>query len=98
MTIKTFAPAGTATATIAATAASASTALDGLSSAVRVVNAGPNIAFIRFTRGASTALATDMPISSGATETFTKGSADTVSAICSATQTATLYFTNGEGL
>lgn len=97
MTLKTFAPKGDATVPIAGTTSSATGLLDVYSNAVRVVNAGPNMAFIRFTTGASTAVATDMPIASGATETFTKGSADRVSAIC-ATGTAALYFTNGEGL
>ncbi len=96
MTLKTFFPSGT-TVSIAGTVASASATLDANSAAVRVVNAGPNMAFIRFTTGASTALLTDMPIAAGATETFTKASANTVSAICG-TGTATLYFTNGEGL
>ncbi|MES2148597.1 MAG: hypothetical protein V4508_02280 [Pseudomonadota bacterium] len=97
MTLKTFAPKGDATVPIAATTASASAALDKYSSAVRVVNGGTAMAFIRFSTGAATAVVTDMPIASGATETFTKGSADTVSAI-TASGTAALYFTNGEGL
>lgn len=98
MTIKTFSPSGAATATIAATAASASATLDGLCSVVRVVNLGPNKAFIRFGTGATTAALTDMPIAANSTEVFTKGSQTTVAAICAATETANLYFTNGEGL
>lgn len=97
MTIKAFMPTGAATAPIAATAASASVALDQYSNAVRVVNLGPNKAFIRFTVGASPAVLTDMPIAANSTEVFTKGTATIVSAICAATETAALYFTNGEG-
>lgn len=100
MTLKTFSPAGGgvgSTVSIAGTIASASATLDAYSAAVRVFNAGPNVAFLRFTTGASTATGSDMPIAAGATETFTKGSATNVSAIC-ASGTAALYFTNGEGL
>lgn len=96
MTLKTFFPSGT-TVSIAGTVASASATLDANSSAVRVFNAGPNVAFIRFTTGASTATGSDMPVAAGATETFTKGSANNVSVIC-ASGTAAIYFTNGEGL
>ena len=41
---------------------------------------------------------TDMPIAANSTEVFTKGSQPFVAAICAATETAALYFTNGEGL
>ena len=97
MTLKTFAPKGDATVPIAGTTASASATLDQHSNVVRVVNAGPDIAFIRFGKGATTAVVTDMPILSGATETFTKGDNTTAAAI-TASGTAALYFTNGEGL
>lgn len=97
MTLKTFFPKGDATVSIAATTATASATLDVYSNAVRVVNAGTGTAFLRFGKGATTATVTDMPILSGATETFTKGDSTTVAAI-TATGTATLYFTNGEGL
>jgi hypothetical protein len=65
---------------------------------MRIVNVGPNTAFIRFGVGAQTAVTTDMPIPSGAIEVFTKaGDADTVAAICAAAQTATVYVTCGQG-
>lgn len=71
-------------------------------SQIRVYNAGPNPAFIRWgivAQGAVTASATtDMIIPVGNTETFNKGTGtDTFAAICSAAQTATLYVTAGEG-
>lgn len=99
MTLKTFAPTSAATAAIAATTTSAAVNLDAYSNAVRVVNAGPNFAFLKFQTQAAPvdATLTDMPLAPGATETFTIGSADRVAAIC-ATGTAALYFTNGEGL
>jgi hypothetical protein len=98
MTLKTFAPKGDATVPLAASAATASATIDKFSNACRVYNAGPSLAFIRFSTGAATALTTDMPMPAGGVETFTKGSADTVAAICGAAGTASLYFTNGEGL
>lgn len=68
-------------------------------SVMRIVNAGPNTAFIRWGVGAQTALATDMPILAGAIEVFSKAAdVDTVAAICAASQTATIYITCGEGL
>lgn len=95
--IKVFTPSG-ATVNIAATAASASVAIDGNSNVVRVYNKGPNVAFVSFSLGASTATLTDMPIAVGATEKFTKGMGNTASAICAATETATIYLTCGDGI
>lgn len=97
MTLKAFAPSGAPTAKISATIASASVAIDQSSAAVRVMNAGPNIAFLKFSYGASTATITDMPIAVGATEVFTVATNNVASAICE-TGTASVYFTNGEGL
>lgn len=97
MTLKTFFPKGDATVSVAATTTSASATLDAHSNVVRVVNAGADTVFIRFGKGATTATATDMPVLAGATETFTKGDSTTV-AVLAAASTATVYFTNGEGL
>lgn len=98
MTIKTFHPNGLLTATIAASAASSSTALDQFSDAVRIQNKGPNEVFIQFGNSAVAATTAHMPIASGATETFTKGALTHVAAICGAGETATVRFTCGEGL
>lgn len=66
--------------------------------AIRIVNAGPNTAFVRWGTGTQTALATDMPILAGTVEVFSKSpDATTIAAIAAATQTATLYITCGEG-
>jgi len=91
-----FTPSAT-TQSIAATTTSASATVIANQPCVRVYNVGPSIAFVRFTAGASTALVTDMPVAAGAIELFTKGDADTVSAI-TASGTATIYLTVGEGV
>lgn len=98
MTIKTFAPNGQSTATLAATATSGNVALDQFSSAVRVHNKGPNEAFIQFGASDVAASVSHMPIPAGTTAVFTKGIATHVAGICAATETATLRFTSGEGV
>lgn len=97
MTVKTFAPNGENTAQLVAGVASARVALDPYASVVRVLNAGPNLAYIRFGDSTVTATNARMPIPSGSTELFTKATASHVAAITD-TGTATLYFTNGEGI
>lgn len=110
-----FGPNSSKTKIISGTATSSSVTLDatdvqstpspansgpsGGHSVMRLVNAGPNTAFVRWGIGAQTALATDMPLLAGVTEVFSKsGADDTVAAICAATQTATVYVTCGEGI
>lgn len=101
-TVIPFTPAQPAfTQTISVTNASASitfAAGQGLEmGAVRLVNAGASTVFVRWGVGAQTAVAaTDMPILSGTTEVFAKGLADHLAAI-TASSTATLYVTCGEG-
>lgn len=97
MTLKTFAPSSAATVKVAATTTSGSGTLETYSAAVRVYNDGPNLAFVRFTHGAGTATSADIPVPAGAIETFTVPGIDTASVICSV-GTASVYFTNGEGL
>lgn len=87
-----FAPG--ATSTLAASTTSASVSIDPYATAVRVLNAGSQLAFIRF---AGTATTADLPIPSGATEVFTKNGAASIAAITAAS-TTTLYVTTGEGL
>jgi hypothetical protein len=90
-----------ATQTLSGTSVSSSVTLTAAGKAafnVRLHNAGPNIAFVRYGVGAQTAVATtDFPLPVGAVEAFFKGPADTIAVICSATQTATVYVTPGEG-
>lgn len=69
-----------------------------LGSQVRVYNAGPNVAFVRFGPASPTAVTTDIPIAPGSIELFHKGGAVGTAAICATGQTATVYFTAGEGL
>lgn len=62
----------------------------------RIVNAGPNAAFIRWGHGAQTALLTDLYFPVGNTEIFDKAQANSIAAICS-TGTAVLYIAIGNG-
>lgn len=85
---------------LACTNASASVTLSPAaiaSNGIRVYNSGTVTAFIRATTGASTAaIATDMPIPPGLVEVLSKGVCDTISGI-TASGSATLYLTPGEG-
>lgn len=95
---KTFMPTDADTVSIAATITSARVALDQYSSVVRVQNKGPGEVFIQFGSGTVVSTTAKMGIASGATETFTKGAATHVAAVCAGADTATVRFTNGEGL
>lgn len=70
-------------------------------SVMRIVvlgTAGTGVVFLRWGTGAQTALLTDMPILPGMTEVFTKANTvDTVAAITSGSDTATIWVTCGEG-
>lgn len=71
-------------------------------SQIRVYNAGPNPAYLRWGRASLTTVTasttTDMIIPVGEIETFNKGAwVDTIAAICLAGQTAVLTITPGEG-
>jgi len=95
-----FIPSG-ATKSLSASGTSASVALTGpgRSASVRIVNAGPNTAFIRFTATTPTAVTTDMPILPGTVEIFDMPeSAAYLGAICASGKTATLYATTGQGV
>ena len=95
--IKTFAPNGDITAQLVAGVTSSRVAVDKNSNAVRVLNAGPNLAYIQFGDSTVASANTRMPIPVGNTELFTKANATHVAAICDS-GSATLYFTSGEGL
>lgn len=97
MTIKTFAPNGQNTAQLSAGVTSASVAIDPNSSVVRVLNAGPNLAYINFGKAGITADNAKMPLPVGATELFTKSNSTHVAAIVDS-GSAVLYFTSGEGI
>lgn len=97
MTLKTFAPSGADTVTLAAATTSARAQLDPNSSTVRVVNDGTATAFLQFGDSNVASSAAKMPIKAGETETFTKGANTHVAAV-TASGTTNLYFTNGEGL
>jgi hypothetical protein len=112
MQTEAFEPAGSSgagcTATLTATGAvSVSVALvdpagrgvAGASNKVLVVNTNTGVAFVRFTKGASTALATDFPILPGAYKVIKiNPNADTFSAILGAAGTLPIYAVTGDGL
>lgn len=99
MTIKTFMPSGYDTVQLSANGtASATVAVDPNSAVVRVYNAGPNLAYIRFGSATDAATTAKIPIAIGSTELFTKGQQPNVAAICDAGNTAVLFFTAGEGI
>lgn len=93
--IPTFAP-GNVTSNVVASTTSATAAMDANALVVRVYNSGSVTAFIRFGRTTATATTSDMPLPPGAVETFSKGSYDVLAAI-TASGTATVYVTSGEG-
>lgn len=95
---KPFMPTDADTVSISASSTSARVALDQNSSAVRVYNAGPGVAFITFGGSSVTSTVNRLPVPVGAVEKFTKGGTTHVAAICAGADTATLRFTNGEGL
>lgn len=97
MTLKTFAPSGADSITLAVTTTSAQASIDANSSTVRIVNNGTGDAFLTFGTGATVSTTAKMLLKAGATETFTKGTSSTVAAICAAGSTS-LNITNGEGL
>lgn len=92
--------------------ASTSTALPNIGNSVRIVNEGPNVAFISIGTGAQTATlpnatvtATSTPVLAGTDITLsipytptTSGLTLNISAICRASGTATLDVQVGEGL
>jgi hypothetical protein len=78
------------------TAASSSITISAGAPALYVYNAGTGLAFIRWTQGASNAVATDLPLPPGTVQVFSKGPEDTFSAICPG-GTATVYVTPGAG-
>lgn len=81
-------------------ATSTSTSIDlkaGLTD-YRIYNKGPNTVHIRVGVGSQTATTSDMPIPSGAAETFSmQPTDDTMAFVCANTETATVYVTQGLG-
>ncbi|MEI7605889.1 MAG: hypothetical protein WCJ64_00760 [Rhodospirillaceae bacterium] len=89
---KQFCP--TSTVKLAPLLSSVSAAIPTGTTALRIYNSGPSLAFVRWGTGAQTATVNDLPLASGVTEMFGKASAnDTVAAIT--TGMATLYVSAG---
>lgn len=101
MTSSVFAPKSGETFNISATSTSASVTMTAIAAGadnLRIYNAGSGTVFVRMGRGAQTADASNsVPIPAGSVECFFKGGADTVAAVCASGNTATVYFTPGEG-
>lgn len=87
--------------TIGATSTSSSVTLSAIgtdATEILLVNRGPNTAKFRFGIGAQTAVfATDCPIPSGASFVIGKGNANTVAAITTGAETASLDVQPGYG-
>lgn len=64
---------------------------------MRVYNAGTQLAFARWGTGAQTATTSDMPLVPGVVEVFSKAWPDNTFAAITASSTATIYITCGEG-
>jgi len=77
-------------------AVSASVAINAVSKAVRVVNSGANICYVRVGSGAQTANTSDTPVRSGESIILGKGDGDDTLAHISAAGT-TLHVQTGEG-
>lgn len=96
--------ANSATVNIAATTSTGNVALGGSGYghggiSVRIYNAGPATVFIEFgTSAVTAATATSIPVPAGAIETQVVGPAITHVAAITASGTATVYFTPGQGL
>lgn len=101
MNVQPFTPNFSKTKTISATSSSSSITLDSTdlvgNNVMRIANAGTATAFVRWGTGAQTALTSDMPVLSGTIEVFTKDPTTTVVAAITASSTATVYVTCGEG-
>ena len=85
------------TVNIAATTSTGNVTL-GIGAVVRVYNAGTVPVFIKFGIAGVTAATTDMPIPPGIVEVFTEPSGATTVAAITASGTATVYFTSGQGI
>lgn len=64
---------------------------------MRVYNAGTAVVFCRWGNGAQTAVVTDMPLIPGVVEVFSKANQDDTFAGITASSTATVYISCGEG-
>jgi hypothetical protein len=91
-----FTPSPGGSTTIGVTTSTASKTIQSQPRQVRLYNSGDVAVFVRWGKGAQSAVTTDMAIAPGATEAFTKEDADTIAAITES-GSATLYITCGTG-
>lgn len=86
------------TLTVAATETSSSQAFAGTGDQVVIQNAGPNTAFVKFGASGVASTTAEFPVFSGSSVQLSRAPTQThVAVICAATQTATVYITNGAG-
>jgi len=107
MNLNVFRPSTGTTKTLSATNSSGSVTFDakdvqsstniGGHQIIRAYNAGTQIVFCRWGAGAQTATTSDMPLIPGVVETFSKAPGDDTFAGITASSTATVYVTCGEG-
>jgi len=93
-------PFGLNATTVSLSATATAQSVQGLAGAstIRVVNLGANTAFLK--TGDSTVAATvtaGTPVPAGVVEVFSKSNDEYISAICASGESATLYFTFGQG-
>lgn len=98
-----FTPYGLDTVSLSATTTTGSVELNLRSGSiagavVRVYNDGPDTVFVQFGGSSVAATTSNMPVPSGAIETFSIGPKITHMAGITASGTATVYVTAGEGL
>lgn len=91
-----FNPKRGANSVVTPAAASASSAIDAVAKAVRLVNSGANICHVRIGTGAQTATTADTPIRAGSDLVLSKADGEDTIAYISAAGT-TLHIQVGEG-
>lgn len=97
--VEPFTP-NSSTAQIAATTSTGSVALGGSGPQIEVTNEGPNTAFVAFGgSGVTAAAATGYPVLAGQSKAVSSGKKTSVThaAAITASGTATVYFTMGDG-
>lgn len=94
--IHAFVPVQLGTVTVSVTSVSAATPILSASRHMRIYNSGPSTVFVEYGNTPAT-VANSMPIPAGQTELFSFGRSGFLSMI-TASSTATVYVTPGEGI
>lgn len=91
-----FTPATTVSASATTSSAAGSGTLNAANTTMEINNAGTVTVFVRWGTGAQTATTSDYPVQAGHCKLVNKGQATNVAAI-TASGSATVYFTDGNG-